>query len=742
MKKLNLFIVAAMMIGLPSIGQTAYQVGVDSKGKIKSGLPEKLLPTDTLVFKTTDHTENFDKYTSRYIKQVTAAKENLENLIKNKTDVYVMIKSLYGITDTEITAVLQQMDAVIRDPFANASAEKYLPYFVSADEAYYGVEFTNLKTPANKKFSPEKSSGNINIALLEKEKKLEFTIKATDPYKSKVCNWLSKTKDMYDPETLNKSDVRDQARQFTPLLKSITAFLKRANMFLDDGTNTNTRRDMSAGITKQERSRLIGIADSAKKYIELVKPFDNNGNRLASYKNWLLHWLWYQSGTPVLNPFPFRRPGDITDTSSLSGLRIAISTRENLMATEKFLTTVRLTFLDSLISQTDSLKKEMFTIQKAYRIDSTLSITNAASIKNFGQTSSVMNRGILFVQSGDDNTAYYMRHHDADNNNQLMSPDTKDNYTEDDRVVILEHNLLQNEDATAQLTLVNILNDESVISEVMRSVIAEIAATMNLTKSAGVGQHSTSDPDEIILNKAINNLSRLGGITQRIVNYQNYILSQDDPYLSIKETTDEASGYHSKVLAPAKKNNGPKKGTYTITKTPAPPIGTSTSIPDTFTYRINKLYHLFPMAGLNYSLTQFNDVTYNAEKNTFTNTQQSQARFVIGIKVFLRKTDIRNTKFLLQRDENGRRFFLSRTSVTVAFDAAKPQDNYYAGLGLDLWPGFCVNTGVVFNRYVYNQFTDGVNIKSQTLYRPGIYLGVSTDVSLFTDIVKLLNFYK
>jgi hypothetical protein len=338
-----------------------------------------------------------------------------------------------------------------------------------------------------------------------------------------------------------------------------------------------------------------------------------------------------------------------------------------------------------------------------------------------------------------------MRHHDASNTNEIINITTRREYLESDEVAIIVHNLRSNQNAEIRIFLKDITNDESVLSENLRRALSGLDGLAAITQPFAAADSIESRIElKNRLNEAITELSReVDLLTQNSVAL-DYLASQTNPVLTIKQTTDKAGAYHSKIVNTAKKIDGPKKASYllTVTSTPAPASNAPAPAPDTFTYRVNKLYRLFPMAGLNYSVTQFNDVAYDAEHKTFTNTTQSHARFVIGMKVFLRKTDIRNTKFLTQKDENGRTLFLSRTSVTVAFDAAKPKDNFYTGFGWDLWPGFCLNTGVVFNRYAYNQYTDGVNIKSQTLYRPGIYLGVSTDVSLFTDIVKLLNLSK
>lgn len=736
-KALFIFILLCPAI-FPSRGQTTYQLYFDAKGKIMSDPPEKLSSDDRLEFTIADPTEAFATYQKKYTDKLKSAKNNIEKL-KKDAQVFNTIKLLYGIADAEINEIETQINAAILNPFSVATPVAYIPQFKPSDSSYYNLSFTNLDTGSDKVLRANMTTGLISAKLAKNKTELDFLLKKTDPYKKKVYGWLAGTKTYYPSTPFDKSQIKKEVSAYLALYQNIDIFLKSASAFLNDGSGN--RRI----ITVKDAKRLKSIADSANMYIDAINSFDNYAGRLAAYKDWVLRWIWYEAGTPSINPFAFSKSSaitNITDTSSLPGLRISIAARESLLANSKFIEAAKLTTLDTLIRETDSLKKVILSTISAYKKDSTLMATNDKMIKDFGQTATILNKGLLIVRPSGSTVNYWMRHHDAADNNNLMNKAGTDAYLETDRILVIEHNLLYTQDAEAHLKLESIANDESLFSENMRSLLTKLSAITKITLPVGANEYSEKDNLSQMVSNAINAMGRLAKTEARISLAQNYILAQSDPIVDIEETADETSGYHSKVISPAKKVAGPKKASYYISQTPVPKNGTSTASVDTFTYRVNKLYRIFPMAGLNYTTTQFNDITYDSAHHQNKNTSQTHAHFVVGMKVFLRKTDIRSSKFMFRKDENGKCLFASRTNISIAFDALSPRNNFYIGAGLDPWPGVSLNAGAVFNRYVYNQYTDGAIVKTQTLYRPGFYFGLSTDISLFNDLAKFLNISK
>jgi hypothetical protein len=124
------------------------------------------------------------------------------------------------------------------------------------------------------------------------------------------------------------------------------------------------------------------------------------------------------------------------------------------------------------------------------------------------------------------------------------------------------------------------------------------------------------------------------------------------------------------------------------------------------------------------------------------NVREPAMQFIIGAKVYIRKTDIHDPKGFWSKDRSGRKLWPSRTSINIAVEAKNPLGNVFTGVGLDIWPGFCINAGAAFNRYKYNVYNNGELSRSDYLYRTGIYVGLSTDINLFTDLARFLNLTK
>ncbi|MBK7559023.1 MAG: hypothetical protein IPI54_12580 [Chitinophagaceae bacterium] len=294
--------------------------------------------------------------------------------------------------------------------------------------------------------------------------------------------------------------------------------------------------------------------------------------------------------------------------------------------------------------------------------------------------------------------------------------------------------------AKISLSFKDITNDASQLSDGLSPLIGQLSKAANaLGAFAAAGGAEPTAAHNARIEAQGNVVKLIGKITelQAFEKALEYLVRQSNPVIEIKETVDKTSSYHSELSNPPKKITGPKKATYYMnTETAGNEGNKNKTVPDTFTYRINKLYRIFPMAGAFYTTNQFVEMK-EGKINELPHT-----RFVVGLKVYVKKTDIRNTKFFTGKDEHNNRLWKSRTSVQVAFDAQKPLRNIYLGAGLDLWPGFCVSVGAVASKYTYTEFSNGETVRSRELYRPGLYVGVSTDISLFTDVVKFLNLSK
>lgn len=723
-----------------SQGQKNYTIALEDSGKIRSTLPERLDSSNTLLFRVNDPVGSFNNYKKMLTDKAGQAVKQLEKL-KTEKDQMDILDTVYGIKETDITAVITQLKATIANPIATGSAV-WVPRFSTTDHLYYKVELSSAKNSPKDSMTANIESKPLAIIPVTDKTEIGFTVYKKEPFKKLVYNWLQQTAQTY---------VNIDFPSLRKLKQDITADQDSANRFATKVESLNKKNETDKESKVKE---LIDEADDLIKKIEtttvnLDKALPKNTIHAADYKQWILHWLWYQKGTmPAFNPFNFtleENLGNEPDTSKLESLRLKIQSREEL-----YKKMTRLSQIDSIINEIEALRKEKYDLEKAASRFAKQKGNNDKAIAEFSVTARQLNEGIVMVGKNDNTSPFlWMRHHDASTGYQLISDDDKGEYLETDKVIILTHNLRPNERTVLNIQFTEITNDMSLLAEGLSPAIAKL-------KDAARGLNLNADLPNInsnlkkLTNDLTTKISKIRNLLLALQLYQpalKYLLAQSNAKTDIEETIDRVNSYHSQVANPPKKITGPKKASYSMTtvtsnkgNNAAAPASASPA-PDTFSYRVNKLYRMFPMAGINYTANRFNAIDGGGSGQT-KNTEDAHVHFVIGLKVFLNKIDIRSPKFFTGTDDHGKSLLLSRISLQVGFEIPKPLRNVYGGIGLDLWPGFCISAGVVANKYTYNVYNAGQAVQSSSLYRPGFYTGISTDISLFTDIAKFLNISK
>lgn len=691
----------------------------DGSGRITGNLPELIFDGEKINFKINQPSESFDLYEKMLADKARRAKTQLNKLLSEAEKLKVLA-DVYGITAGDINLVITDLNAVIANQ--SASAQTYIPVYTVAKKKYYSVVTGN----DNDAFEPNTKSKDFTIA--SNGDKVNFTISKTNPFKKITYDWLQHTKANYSG-SFNPEVYRILLEQAAALIKQTEKFVKGTESILKGLGNNERQRNTAKRSVNNAADLLTYSIDS---FLRVNANKINQGN----YKTWILKWLWYQSNTmPALNPFTFRAGDDIgiePDTSLLEVLRLKIQAREEFYKAID-MKKATLEQLDTIINQVISLRREKAALEKQAKNFVAIKAGNDKAIADFGNTSSQLNEGLLVAGKKGEakklDSYYWLRHHDASNNYQLLNENIKDEYLEDDRVVILSHNLKPGESAKLNISFKDITNDVSYFTEMALPVVNALSSVVSNPLFANFAFDGSLTP----LQKLDLKVSELRSFMKAL----EYLLQQSNPELDIKETVDKSSSYHSELSNPPKKITGPKKATYYMnTSTAASEVGKDKPVADTFTYRINKLYRLFPMAGAFYTVNRFAEVK-DGKVNEVNHT-----RFVVGVKVYLKKTDIRNRKFFTGKDEHGDRLWKSRTNLQVAFDVEKPLNNLYLGAGLDLWPGFCISVGGVANKYSYTQYQNTDAVRTRNTYRGGFYCGISTDISLFTDVAKLLNLSK
>ncbi|WP_448635175.1 hypothetical protein [Pedobacter panaciterrae] len=498
---------------------------------------------------------------------------------------------------------------------------------------------------------------------------LQLNLTKYDIYQRKVFDWLTATKTNFNvrltPEKI--ADLKSYQSLYKPLADAAKLLVK-------------TNLDQPPTTAKEMKAVIVKSADFLTKMSAIntnLKPLVTN--ILSANKDWILNWLWYQQDElPQLNPFNFvpQNNFQIPDTSGMQALRQKISTRDLLIKNADY-EKVSTATLDKYIGEIDTMRKNLSTKIAAFNRFKKDSASNAQRIFDFGLLSKQINKGILYTSEPKSGPLYLMRHHNAREYDRLMNDHDPREYTEDDRVVILTHNLFATEQVQTDLNYSPIVSQSSFIGQQL-----EEGLTGLLTLAGKVGPQGAlpGDPLNPLRSDLAKNLLKLRDQLYFSA-AADYLIAQTNPLTEIKEVTSDQVLYHSEneETYQHRKNEVVKYaiGSARIKDTAAPKSESSgeTAKPyiglksDTVEYHVNKLYRLFPMAGLAYTTERF----YNSKgaDGSVIETER-QTHFFIGLKVFIRKTDVRNSSFIAGKDLGGKSVFWSRTSFNAAVDLTNP----------------------------------------------------------------------
>ena len=738
-------------------------IKMNGKGKLLGGLPDSIPNHSQLQFKVSDPDEGIPAYEAKLKLRLTKVAENLDHLLAD-ADKLSLLSDVYGIKNEDIVKIENEIKAFDSSTPAAVPAHPDLPDYGKGDSNYFAVKAPYLNEPVS--FDPSNPSPFIDCLVKDDQTEWDFLITKTDPFRKLTYAWLTQKKtDFKQPIDIQawaeaKRDIDALVKKANESVDKIESYYKEHNSAFTDADLGDLNRHIANLVTL--KGEITDLTTTLKGEITAVP--------LQQDKQWVLEWLWYQEDTlPSLNPLPFgvhSNFGPEPDKEQIGILRDKIAARDSYIKNPDF-GKLPLSQVDAIVQEKGELNKTLGKLlEDSVKYAKALAKNDSAE-KAFLTLTKNLNSEIVFV-GPDPHYPYFMRHHNARAFNELMNKHEASEYLEDDRVVILAHNVLQNENETLQISFAPVSSDGSPIATTVVSAITlagkavvkttppGASDTTSLSYRAKSGLHSSL----IAVAKSLRQL-------QSVAKEVDYLSIQTNPDFPTKENPDKDTLYHSIVLYPPNKVLGPKTAKYYINRTPAGDKGAAAPDPgkdskdakgaagdaaqkpapssgiyalpaDTFSYRINKLYRVFPMAGLAYTFNTFNDNTTDTTGHQ-TITSEAHARFIVGLKVYLRKTDIRSGKLPWQTDNSGNKLWLSRISVNAAVDVAYPLNNFFGGASLDILPGVSLGGGAVFNRYSYMKFNSETAIESKTLYRTGFYASLTTDLTLVASLLKLVN---
>jgi len=720
----------------------------NTKGELIGTLPEKISKGENIIFKVTDGDDPIEEAAATLKKKAEKAKERLEKLVKDKAKMD-LLKKVYDIGPADLTRLKDDYELVIRkidDPNI-----QYMP-LLKVDFEPYRLAIADLPG-TEMKFDGVGLTKALTLKYTD-DRSVSLKLRVLDPYKYATFKFYNDQQISFS-ETFN----RDYINQINIRVNEVDSLLKKINAWLESISLESSSTVAEINAYGKKANAFLNEVESLNVKLRQELILDKN-------KEWIMKWYWYYNDEmPRINPFDFRSSGDIKspDTSKAPALRLRLRSRENLIKNADY-KKVSSETLDKYINEVDSFNIKLAVMMNASQKFKNDSSQNAKRINDFAGYTSNLNNVLFYLSDDSSGLTYLMRHHNARDGDLMMNSTVRSEYTEDDHVILLTHNLFTNEKVATEFSYVSIDKMESQFAEMINPKIGLLKDIFDPAKINTVWQDTTTSAMQVLIEKAnkeiqaknkarkdlriaLSKLKSATLVTKDYLTAANYICRQQVPMLSLEEIKSEGYTYHTQNEEPFQRRKNENVsypvGDARITTTKSAQAGKADAevkapekTENAVEYRVNKLYRVFPMAGVGFTLQDF----YNSDGaggNTI--SSEKRAHFFAGLKVFLRKTDIRNTSFFTEKDQQNRSLLLSRLSVTAAVDLGSPLDNIYTGAGLDLWPGLCLNAGMVLNRYTYYENSLGGGNISRNLYRPGIYVGISTDVNVVVQLVKLLN---
>lgn len=699
-----------------------HTINFDENGLMLNSPPERLLKKDKLKLEVTIENENFSIYKDALKKKVIAAKKSLQKVETKST-----LINIYGFKDSEIVSLIRDYDTLIADPTKNVSN---VPHYKKDDVNYLKFVSKGKNWDNTKK-----------VSFFAKDENLSFSLVKENPFNKLVLNWADSNKVHYGASV-------DIAK--------INELQLHADKISDTLGKIFEKEKSYEGLSAEQ---IIYLTENLKE-INTQLPKILNSEFLPK-KEWIKNWLWFTEGKPLLNPFPFKDPNSFEEpnTDNLKQWEAKLAIRDTLLKKLKYTIEIK-GKLDSIIDERNYYEGKIAGANK-FKTDYANDLkSNRINLYSFTTTSKILNDVLLTATSSKaklpaKSPIYWMRHHDGAKQMREMNPTNQTEYLENDRVIIISHNLKPKQEANydekvssiderpqwvIDLTqAINGLNITQLITGNEKAIASNFAKELK-GNSKGLEFLAISNEEDYVrfYNDRKDPFKKLEEQIKLFKENQpkfKYIASQSNPYFGYGEAhKDSVASYHSDYSNFGKKRGGPKQIRYWISS------GNVKDKPDTITYRVNKTYAILPAAGFAYTTDKFTDLELNST-NTGVVKQKNfnDLGLYVGLKFHIfRKVDIRNTK-LCGRDSRGNHLFPSRLNLFVGTGIKKPIENIYLGGGYDIIPGFTVNFGTHLNKYTNYKFVNGLASVEDKKYRAGFYFGILTDVSLVTSIV---NFFK
>jgi hypothetical protein len=447
---------------------------------------------------------------------------------------------------------------------------------------------------------------------------------------------------------------------------------------------------------KDEMTRIKSAADELTDYVK------------SNAQSFILYWLWYTQGRPLLNPFS---PPET----------VSASQEDSLFYYKKRLESVKvLAGNKNAIQAEDIIKLSAFQVKLESDI-SRLEEEAASAEKSAASRDLALQKDYFlydgFALSSADTTIFY---HDASNKFKLISSFTKE--IPEDHVIYVA---IENKTKPVVLEVATVKVSESTpfavaFESIDFSFVSQIGA---------VFESADADSPINILRKDIRDtetlqISSAEILTKIAVHYSIEWIPKPE---LIEQ--DSSPSYKSEVNLVSDTLEAPRKVTYTLSNE-----GEEKKY--AYHFRYNKLHLILPSAGIVYSFANEKEYTY--ANGTVTSEPKTGFIATAGLKIYPFRTHLRDPYFVYSENRTPK-FDYRKFHFYLGVGTREPVKNFLFGAGLDFWSGVNINLGYHLLRLEQPEVSNNVVIGKNNYTKGSFYLGLGIDPVVFIKLVSLFS---
>lgn len=711
-----------------------------------------------------------------------------EKNVEVLTNYFGISKSELNIVRSELYWFIQQLPAEVKNeisisypPIPGRVTEfKYLPTpKASLDSTYFGslllIDNNHQSQYRNLGFSYNNSSKSFLSKAIGKTgefNEVRYDLRLAKVDNMLLFNWMEQlnTAKLLDIEQV-RNDIKsieqlEKINDLDSLMKDVQRIQRvyaDISPRIDSLLFNKTRYDSTLACSLVDNTLIVewNKKKIEKRFEEKIVAHRAKLPTLTNYKEWVLKWLWYSGGVPILNPYTgASKPKENTNKklTAVSDKDISFNNEKARMI-EKIIddTVVKLNSVNDAVALADAAASSKSTAvdlevnklqyekdkQKNLEAAQKAEMEEKIRAEALKAKDDFLYNGRFFITQSP-NEPVWMRHHNIENKGVIMNKGVKKTYTQDDKVYILAENVVDSIDIefgskpfvpTAEFTLEVTPAIPNIAFSFPFDSLKKLQDQVEQKKGPG-----DSIEDSLQRASCLMNLSFYRKLPEQldvIRDYSTYFTFLKS-FLSIPSavmvrTSDTTPARFTQLIVPI-------HDTIQKSSTVIYPSNTEdkSKIAGKYSYNFEKTHRFLPAAGLIYGFRKNPEVEVHKD-GRLSATYHHGFVLTAGVKTYPFRTSVTDPYpiYSVKRTPQ-QKFDITKLSLYTGLNVLSPLKDFQLGVNADLVSGLSFTTGVRLLRLEQQKFV-GNEVEERGYLGTSYYLGLMIDPILFVKLVNAIG---